>query len=258
MGVFGKRNNHWVFDMPDPLKTDFRRWALLIFALLLLPFCSCIAGNPESIVNESTVDAVIEEKSPLDRSGAIHTVSEESIEGLDTTPLVAQIDQQAEIPTEWLEQAWNGFERSENCQVDNNNLPQINFTNSSICELQNFQLFFDRFSEDIDFQMSVAKFPLKLTMRIPPWEWTIDEYEQNGRVPEKIICLNSPKNSNTRQLFPIKKQRELGLERLNYSYTLEGSIATVSLTGYGNGIAIEFIFTWNRCWILSEIKDYST
>jgi len=195
------------------VKSGFRRWPLLIFALLLLTLSGCIAENSDDAVKmEAVEDATGEENSFLESNGDILSVSEGTTKGLDAPPLVAQTDQQTIIPTEWLSHAWKGFERSENCQADNNNLPQTNFTDSSICELQNFKLFLDRFSEDVDFQISVAKFPLKLTTIVPTYCKEIEDL-----IPiEEIVCFNLLKRSNKFPIFPIKEQREH--ERLIHSY----------------------------------------
>ena len=213
------------------LKTNFRRLLLLIVLLFLFPLCACAKG-------------------------------------VDATSREVQPDQKATIPTRWLGYGWKDLERgerwkfviseneswegvgiNENCQADNGNLPQTHFSDTSICGLHNFNLFFDRFSKDATFQISATKFPLKLTAIIPlqgPNEDTII----------LIKCLNLPKNSNTSlQLFPIKEQREH--EHLRYSYTVEGSVATVDLWKEDAGVSIKFVFTWDRCWVLSEVKDYS-
>ena len=155
---------------------------------------------------------------------------------------------QATKPAKWLGQAWNNFEICENFQACNETLPQVEFLNYSICELQNFKNFYDRFSEDTVFQISVTKFPLKLTNIIPPWE------AEAGA--EEIKYLALPKNINSLQLFPIQKQREY--EHLYATYTLEGSVATIHLRKEDTGVSKYYVFTWNRCWILTEIMDNST
>ena len=62
------------------IKTDYRLWPLLIFALLLLPSYACSTDNPgETVkkeVEEAAEDAVREIESPFGRWGAILPVSE--------------------------------------------------------------------------------------------------------------------------------------------------------------------------------------
>ena len=56
-------------------------WAMLIFALLMLPFCACASENPDVATIEEAVEVtVVEEKSPFGRWGAILPVPEK-IEG---------------------------------------------------------------------------------------------------------------------------------------------------------------------------------
>ena len=231
--------------MAISIKAAFRRLPVLIFALLL-PLCAC----------HNRRITVIEEKSPL---GSVD-LTDVTLGSSDTTSPATKMDHDVVIQEErlgWkgfvISESWKGVEINENCQSGDDNLPWIDFSSLSICELHNFELFFNRFSEDAAFQMSTTKFPLKLTTIIPPWEVT--DPDQFGLLKE-IECLNLPKSSSTRPLFPIKEEYERN--QFIFTYTLEGLVATVKLQIEGTGYCVYYIFTWNRCWILSEIKDSST
>jgi len=228
---------------------SFGRWSLLIFALLLLALSGCTAENSDDAVKmEAVEDAVSEENSSLDDNRDVLSVSEGTTKGLDTTPLVTQTDQQVVISTNWLDENWRkNFEVDENCQADNNDLRQINFSDSSICALQNFKLFFDRFSQDANFQISVIKFPLRLIDISPDYS--------NGNEIEEITCVHLPQKQKVSPLFPIREQREY--VKYKFSYNVEGSVATVHLGIEDTGFSKEYIFIWDQCWVLSEIRDYS-
>jgi len=252
------------------LKAGFRRLPVLIFMLLLM-LCACGAENPDVATMEEASEGKVDEgKSHLgsldgkdipqiNNSSAPHGLEEASV-GSGTTPFAVQTDQETSEPEERLDwrgfvisESWKGVEISESCQTADNNLLQTGFTEPYICDLNNFQLFFDRFSEDAIFQISTTKFPLKVTTIIPPWE--VVDPDQFGLLKE-IKCLRLPQNSRTLPLFPIKEERER--ERYKFSYTLANSVATVHLGIEDTGFSREYIFTWDQCWKLSEIKDYST
>jgi hypothetical protein len=181
------------------MEADFLRLAL-IFLLLLLPLCACAAGNQNvATMNEAVGEVVNDGKShfeslgatPLKSSRATHSVLEEPIERLEAPSLATQPVQQTEISVEWLRQAWECFETKENFLAENNNRSQINFPEPFICELHNFKSFFARFSEDIDFQISATRFPLKLTIRIPPWELPLSYSDNDNIAREEIKSLLS-------------------------------------------------------------------
>ena len=226
------------------MMTYFWRMALLAFVLLLFLY-ACTTEKPETFVKNETVDGAVGE--------------EETVKEIDTAFSVTQLDQEANISIErfgWrgfeISESWKGFEISENCRVDNNSLTQIDFPDTSVCELGNFKLFFDSFSENNVFQLSTTKFPVKLTTIIPPWDplWDPDS------ILIEIECLDLPKNSSVRPLFPTKEERDR--ENLYFSHTLEGSVAIVRLGIEDTGFLMEYIFIWDMCWALSEIKDFST
>jgi hypothetical protein len=248
----GERNDQRRVEMRAFLKADFWRLPSLIF-LLFLPLFACTTEY-QSVADKfaPTEKTVSKEKSRLAKLEAATPGLEESAEGLGRASLTEQPDPKSVIPVEQL--GWNDLAISENCQADNDNLPQIDFPDPSICELQNFKLFLDRFSEDADFQISVTKFPLKRTYIFPG---LVDEnglWEEQGR--EKITCLNLPKNSKASLIFPIKEQRES--DGYKFSYTLKDMVATVTLQIEDSGYSVLYIFNWDKCWVLSEIKDYST
>ena len=237
--------------------TCFRRLPLLFFVLLLLPLCACTAGNQDTNArNEAVRNTASEVENPSESNGAVSPVTEGMAEILDTTPAVQHYQQTATTGERFnfkgyvISESWRGVDIDENCQANNNNPPKADFPDPSICELDNFKLFLDRFSEDYDFQISVTKFPLKRTGIIPPWD-----PDFNGDELTKIECLNLPNNSKTRPLFPVKEEREQ--EKLTFSYVLEGPVATVHLGIEDTGYLVYYIFTWDQCWMLSEIKDYS-
>jgi len=241
------------------LKADLRRLPILIFVLLLFSLCACTAGNTDTAVeNETTVSTGSEEKPhlgnlkrvPLEHGEALSTVLEGTVGELDAASQT-QTEQEIAIPVEWLSQGWNGVEISESCQTNNYNLPRINFPDTSICELHNFKLFLDKFSEDANFQISATKFPLKRTRIFPEYL----KEEERLILMEEVRCYDLPKNLNTFYVFPIKEQRER--ENLYFSHTVEDHIATVRLGKEDTGVSINFIFSWNQCWMLSEIKNYS-
>ena len=234
------------------------RWQLspvLIFTFLLL-FNACTSENldvvTEVAASEGAVDDVVsEERSPLESSDSVPHGLEETAELLVASSLVAQPEKQVIVSEEWLGATW-GFEQNENCLADNN-LLKFNFPDFSICDLQNFKFFFERFSEDYDFQISVTKFPLKRTDIFS--ELVVKDGALKEIKIEKITCFNLPQKSSALQLFPVKEQREFG--RFKFSYTLEGVVAKVKLQIEDTGYCVFYIFTWDRCWMLSEIEDSS-
>ena len=121
-------------------------------------------------------------------------------------PLMAQPDQVPILP-EWLGYSRTGCELSDLPSAGNKSLTPATFPDFSICELNNFALFFDRFSEDVDFQILATKFPLKITIMIPPWDLPVYHTDED-ELQEETKYLNWPQNSCTLQLFPIEKQRE--------------------------------------------------
>ncbi len=99
----------------------------------------------------------------------------------------------------WLANAWNKFTV---LTRPNNDQKQPKALSKMIkCSVQNFDLFFNLFSEDHDFQRTSTPLPLKLTVYTPKYNATQAEVEAGKDIVEEVIYLSVTENTDKNSSF---------------------------------------------------------
>ncbi len=148
----------------------------------------------------------------------------------------------------WLGDSSKNFQFVSDPAKEKESLRQKEASKSIRCLKDNFDLFFAFFSEDPSYQQSSTYFSIKYT------------HNKNGGVEADIETsiqyLRKPQRPDV-YIFPNKVQRRN--DRLRYdfknSFIEEGHQIIVNLQLEDAGYNLQFIFTWEGCWHLSEIIE---
>jgi hypothetical protein len=115
---------------------------------------------------------------------------------------------------------------------------------TTICKRENFDLFFNFFSEDIAFQYTNTQFPLKLIL----WNMKDDK-------PVELWVIAKHYSESPFTIFPDRARREE--IPLMYILELKGRDIVVKVFQEDSDYMIEYMFSWNDCWRLVQIEDPS-
>ncbi len=168
-----------------------------------------------------------------------------------------RVDTKEKVEESWLADAWNKFTIVPEPK-DGQRQPK-EFSRSIKCAVENFDLFFNLFSEDRDFQLSATPLPLKLSVYSPKYNVTQEELDAREDIVDEILYLDiTDLYTSKASFFPNRIQRVNDNLFFSILHNFIDKTAVVKIFQQDTGVYIKFIFHWDGCWFLSEIESWST